>query len=178
MNELAIKFLLYQLNKWKDHSNEQNNMTTELSKEQILLFPFFVCTANGNRKEMFDIFNKFYVSDLGIVEFDIENFLINNTKGASEILNECASSNYDELNVEIKKNISHSFDILKKRDINLINYPIDTLMFLSKKHSSWQILNKVINEKGLHGKKIRIPDEYMLNEMSMFAEETENRMMV
>lgn len=83
MKEISISYSILKFIEWftlrdkgsfgslKKFSDENNFSAVKLN-----LLPYFLCTSNGNRKAMFDIFDSFYANEKGYFENDLKTILI------------------------------------------------------------------------------------------------------
>lgn len=177
----SFEYILYKMINWYIDENKCStiddfNSKNSFSKEKVLLFPFFVFAANGNRKKILDSFISFTAEKDGLIvtDFDIQNvnlFKITENKTiidkakfkdiviGSDLLLE--DNTYFKLLGESKNIFDDSFATLKKKNETFINLDIETLKFYSQRHNSWQVF--------YNGKACEIPEIILLNEKSIFS---------
>jgi hypothetical protein len=172
---LAFQYLIKLINDWATQDFSQKSLT----KEHYLLFPFFVCTANGNRDAMFKIFNNFYANENGIYELEIERYLLegdNLNLLIEQIVTNAKGANFSDLNSDIKNHIEHAIKHLRKLNEDTLDLDFYELSNLSKNHTSWMIFDNAIVESNLtkeDRKEIIINVEILKAEKSQLASITE-----
>lgn len=141
----AFEFVLFNLIDWYKEknsiqSNEDFNSTNDLNKLKVIKLHFFVSAVNAKNNKLLSIFDKFYAMPYGHVESDIYNNL-NQMKYYKVDIKRLSiidsQPSFDNLNFEIKKEITNAIIELRRVNDDLINYNALQLVELSHKWFSW-----------------------------------------
>lgn len=78
--ENIFDYILVRLAQWYIEENglksfAEFNNSNDFSKLKLALFPFFICTANGDRTILFENFDNFIADQYGLIEKDIKEGL-------------------------------------------------------------------------------------------------------
>ena len=150
--------------------------------------PFFICTANGKRAELFKtVFNNIVPDNIGLIDNDLKSALEQNTlklfsfqnnkisltemKSLSELLHDLNSKE-----ILGKSQIDHSIKVLKQNNPLFIKFSTKELQFYSRRQSSWQVFQKYSTSFGTSTSLRAIFDGLLLSEKSVFAENPEQRL--
>lgn len=175
--DLYFIYVLQKLKEWAGTGSWMFN----INDNKLLFFPFFVCTANGNRTELFEIFLTFYANKDGIIEKDIEaNFSSNKYSEFEQIdVNSKLSELGDRTDVILEnfRFIDTSINHLKGINNQLIAFDYSDLSSISKSHSSWKIYNAAFNSAGIEDNTLRqwlpISRDLLIKEKSQLASSSE-----
>ena len=169
--------------------------------KKVSLMPFFICTANEKRKELFDFFDDIIAVKYGLVNIDVFNMLVQNPNGLKvfrvdspkiSLKDDNQMIQFDEFGCieklelsgyekEIAKMIDHSIKVLQARNNKFVEYDWDVIAAQSRRHYSWRKAEKFDGEFTDHETIKRWPYVSKLNlveEQSVFAEKLEQRIYV
>ena len=199
----TFDYLLIRLADWfiehnKLNSYAQFNDVNDFGESKLKLLPFIICTANGERKDLFGRFNSFIADkDSGNIEKSIEynslflktglfkttllndvlvNYPTNNSISNKSLLPVLdITENDQDVIFGIENSIKHIKN--EKDGLNLpelINYSASELLSLHKRQSSWRTFHSlppsIMNTFGGV-----IPIDFLISEKSVLAHSADKR---
>lgn len=197
----AYEYTLIRLTKWfieekRLQSLQEFNEVNDFGIAKVLLFPFFICTANGDREVLFNHFcHKIYPDENGLIDRDIATE-IDNLENFQIGLFNCELKNIEELRLaHTKESILRILEAVNDdalfneiidaidNSINCIRYELDysdfvtlsweELSSLCKEHNSWQVFSDpTILESQPEA---NIPSDFLIREKSPFAHDAKKR---
>lgn len=194
--DIFSKENLVKLNKFVLDFNINNNF----SINQLIMLPFFLSTANGNREFMFKcLFDSFKANDTFIYQDDLKEELEKNDSNRlivnsnifkihvnTNLLEERQLCKYfsqlnDELadypdttkNTDFLTQINRSLKAMSKNTIEIACFPEHIWAFLTRRHTSWSILQYNSNNYK-EGAMLSV----FKQENSMFSENEETMMYI
>gem|GEM_PF-5923794 len=189
----SFEFIMIEMINWYLQENycesiDDFNMKNDFSWKKVLLFPYFVYAANGNREKLLNLFSTFIPDEIGILEQDISEesvtkessklFTISSINTIAEValfdfsnnrisLKTNANSYFENI-YDYKYDLEHSIDVLKRKNNLFINLDQDILSFYSQRHIAWQVFYS------RNKKAVPIPKDILKMEKSIFSDKVEN----
>ncbi len=202
---MAFEYSLIRLAQWYSSENkfasfEQFNERNDFGIEKSLLFPFFICTANGDREILFNQFcNKIQATEFGLVDkeikehieslnyfkvglfsahFDLANQLsLNGDKNSIlALINYEITDNQNDLFSNVITAIDTSIECIRTEILypEFVTLGWEAIKYQSQEHNSWQIFSDQQILQAQPGE--IIPSDFLINEKSPFASEDNKRM--
>ncbi|GEO05543.1 hypothetical protein AAE02nite_32070 [Adhaeribacter aerolatus] len=171
----AFEFFIKQLVTWyKEQNNQEGLDKNDLSRLKVLKLHFFVCASTANEREdgLLGVFDNFWAMPYGHVESDIYKNLENLnyceiTNQRLNIIKEHSEEYFTNLDPIIKREILNSFQIIKSKNKDLINYMAIDLVELSHSWYSWRAMYKLA--RSFHKYSLKIPNEMIKSENKQFS---------
>ena len=170
----AFEYFVKQLISWyKEQNTAEDFENNDLSRLKVLKLHFFVSASKANEEEdgLLGVFNNFWAMPYGHVESDIYKslehlccFKLSNEKLA--ILNQDLTHYFNDLDPEIKTEIEKSFEVIKDKNKELINYLAVDLVELSHSWYSWKSMYKLARSFNKYS--LKIPKEIIKSEGKIF----------
>jgi len=137
-NKINIfKLVVYFLKKWSNYD------ITNCNTLRIQKLLFLVCAEDDY---MLDVFDNFYSTPYGMIEYDIHQLTINNTISIPDIVTEdIKKSQYDK---KVYNRVKKAIDNLKEKNSDLITMSAFQLVNLLQKWSCWIMGNETGIENG------------------------------
>jgi hypothetical protein len=198
----AFEYMVIRLAQWSIEGTqnavlEDFNNHNDFGRDKILLFPFFICTANGDRVILFTEFcNKFYSNKLGLIDQDIEQHIDQLSKIKVGLFKTTIQAPFTQLNSKTEssvivrmlevQNITDEFNrIIEgidnsiyciKEEIpfpNFVKLNWSAISFQSKEHNSWKVYSDPAILKLYPN--ANIPPDFLIKEKSPFAHDEKKR---
>jgi len=197
----TFNYLLVRLADWYIEQNPSINsyadfnMSNDFGRSKLELLPFIICTANGNRKDLFGMFNEFRAGKAGNVQngLNYKDDFFETGLFSTSFLNETLLGyntlpipddallpliGITETNQGVIEGINNSIAHLKDKNIlalsELINFTTDELSFNHKRQSSWRAFHG-LSETIMENYGGFIPVDFLIEEKSLFAYLPEKR---